>query len=156
MSNLCIKHGGTFQMPYMHTKPLWVMWLHAHTHHTLFLPLKRQSTLEYSRSGARVHSGSPRNCLPVVSKTMEELVGLREGSSGKPVILREFWGSCPRIRRNIQRKTCAPSLSEPPQNNTHPRPEMTLPTFVCCQMIHAESLGCQEGRVCLFALNLSL
>ncbi|GAB1289174.1 Chloride channel protein ClC-Ka [Apodemus speciosus] len=33
---------------------------------------------------------------------MEELVGLREGSSGKPVTLRELWGPCPRIRRGIR------------------------------------------------------
>ncbi|XP_076421707.1 chloride channel protein ClC-Kb isoform X2 [Peromyscus maniculatus bairdii] len=33
---------------------------------------------------------------------MEELVGLREGSSGKPVTLRELWSPCPRIRRSIQ------------------------------------------------------
>ncbi|XP_040613437.1 chloride channel protein ClC-Kb isoform X3 [Mesocricetus auratus] len=32
---------------------------------------------------------------------MEELVGLREGSSGKPVTLQELWRPCPRIRRNI-------------------------------------------------------
>ncbi|XP_069859983.1 chloride channel protein ClC-Ka-like isoform X2 [Dipodomys merriami] len=34
---------------------------------------------------------------------MEELVGLREGSSGKPVTLQELWGPCPRIRGRIQR-----------------------------------------------------
>ncbi|KAL1777402.1 chloride channel protein ClC-Kb isoform X1 [Sigmodon hispidus] len=34
---------------------------------------------------------------------MEEVVGLREGSSGKPVSLRELWSPCPRIRRGIQR-----------------------------------------------------
>ncbi|XP_069893957.1 chloride channel protein ClC-Ka-like [Dipodomys merriami] len=34
---------------------------------------------------------------------MEELVGLREGSSGKPVTLQELWGPCPRIRGHIQR-----------------------------------------------------
>ncbi|EDL13368.1 chloride channel Kb, isoform CRA_b [Mus musculus] len=33
---------------------------------------------------------------------MEELVGLREGASKKPVPLQELWGPCPRIRRNIQ------------------------------------------------------
>nr|XP_045374451.1 chloride channel protein ClC-Ka isoform X6 [Camelus bactrianus] len=33
---------------------------------------------------------------------MEELVGLREGSSGNPVTLQELWGPCPRIRRGIQ------------------------------------------------------
>ncbi|XP_019657506.1 chloride channel protein ClC-Kb [Ailuropoda melanoleuca] len=33
---------------------------------------------------------------------MEELVGLREGSSGSPVSLRELWGPCPRIRRGIR------------------------------------------------------
>nr|AAH37077.1 Chloride channel Ka [Mus musculus] len=33
---------------------------------------------------------------------MEELVGLREGSSGKPVTLQELWGPCPRIRRGIR------------------------------------------------------
>nr|XP_048282670.1 chloride channel protein ClC-Kb isoform X2 [Myodes glareolus] len=33
---------------------------------------------------------------------MEELVGLREGSSGKPVTLQELWGPCPRVRRSIQ------------------------------------------------------
>ncbi|XP_070260279.1 LOW QUALITY PROTEIN: chloride channel protein ClC-Ka [Myotis yumanensis] len=32
---------------------------------------------------------------------MEELVGLREGSSGNPVTLQELWGPCPRIRRRI-------------------------------------------------------
>ncbi|XP_057640557.1 chloride channel protein ClC-Kb isoform X2 [Chionomys nivalis] len=34
---------------------------------------------------------------------MEELVGLREGSSGKPVTLQELWGPCPRTRRSIRR-----------------------------------------------------
>ncbi|XP_053516686.1 chloride channel protein ClC-Kb isoform X4 [Artibeus jamaicensis] len=33
---------------------------------------------------------------------MEELVGLREGSPGNPVALRELWGPCPRIRRGIR------------------------------------------------------
>ncbi|XP_035317597.1 chloride channel protein ClC-Kb isoform X1 [Cricetulus griseus] len=33
---------------------------------------------------------------------MEELVGLREGSSGKLVTLQELWTPCPRIRRSIQ------------------------------------------------------
>lgn len=33
---------------------------------------------------------------------MEEIVGLREGSSRKPVPLQELWRPCPRIRRNIQ------------------------------------------------------
>ncbi|KAF3820282.1 hypothetical protein GH733_015791 [Mirounga leonina] len=33
---------------------------------------------------------------------MEELVGLREGSSESPVSLRELWGPCPRVRRGIQ------------------------------------------------------
>ncbi|XP_055253564.1 chloride channel protein ClC-Ka isoform X1 [Moschus berezovskii] len=33
---------------------------------------------------------------------MEELVGLREGSSGNPVTLQELWGPCPRIRRGIR------------------------------------------------------
>ncbi|XP_023491468.1 chloride channel protein ClC-Kb isoform X1 [Equus caballus] len=33
---------------------------------------------------------------------MEELVGLREGSSGNPVTLRELWGPCPQIRRGIR------------------------------------------------------
>ncbi|XP_052031817.1 chloride channel protein ClC-Kb [Apodemus sylvaticus] len=33
---------------------------------------------------------------------MEELVGLREGSSRKPVPLPELWGPCPRMRRTIQ------------------------------------------------------
>uniref|UniRef100_A0A8C6R9A1 Chloride channel protein n=1 Tax=Nannospalax galili TaxID=1026970 RepID=A0A8C6R9A1_NANGA len=33
---------------------------------------------------------------------MEELVGLREGSSGKPVTLPELWGPCPRVRRGIR------------------------------------------------------
>ncbi|XP_069435387.1 chloride channel protein ClC-Ka isoform X8 [Ovis canadensis] len=33
---------------------------------------------------------------------MEELVGLREGSSGNPVTLRELWGPCPRVRRGIR------------------------------------------------------
>ncbi|XP_044093178.1 chloride channel protein ClC-Ka isoform X4 [Neovison vison] len=33
---------------------------------------------------------------------MEELVGLREGSSGSPVSLRELWGPCPRVRRAIR------------------------------------------------------
>uniref|UniRef100_A0A2K5CQS3 Chloride channel protein n=1 Tax=Aotus nancymaae TaxID=37293 RepID=A0A2K5CQS3_AOTNA len=33
---------------------------------------------------------------------MEELVGLREGSSGDPVTLQELWGPCPRIRRGIR------------------------------------------------------
>ncbi|XP_011945056.1 PREDICTED: chloride channel protein ClC-Kb isoform X5 [Cercocebus atys] len=33
---------------------------------------------------------------------MEELVGLREGSSGDPVTLQELWGPCPRIRRGVR------------------------------------------------------
>ncbi|XP_046325105.1 chloride channel protein ClC-Kb isoform X2 [Marmota monax] len=33
---------------------------------------------------------------------MEELVGLREGSSGSPVTLQDLWGPCPRIRRGIR------------------------------------------------------
>ncbi|XP_004397152.1 PREDICTED: chloride channel protein ClC-Ka isoform X2 [Odobenus rosmarus divergens] len=33
---------------------------------------------------------------------MEELVGLREGSSGSPVSLRELWGPYPRVRRGIR------------------------------------------------------
>ncbi|XP_060058316.1 chloride channel protein ClC-Ka [Erinaceus europaeus] len=33
---------------------------------------------------------------------MEELVGLREGSSGHPVTLPELWGPCPRMRRGIR------------------------------------------------------
>ncbi|KAM6219807.1 chloride channel protein ClC-Ka-like isoform 2-T2 [Rhynchocyon petersi] len=33
---------------------------------------------------------------------MEELVGLREGSSGNPMTLRELWSPCPRIRRGIR------------------------------------------------------
>ncbi|XP_037354473.1 chloride channel protein ClC-Ka [Talpa occidentalis] len=33
---------------------------------------------------------------------MEELVGLREGSSGNPVTLQELWGPCPRLRRRIR------------------------------------------------------
>ncbi|KAM5162037.1 chloride channel protein ClC-Kb isoform 1-T1 [Callospermophilus lateralis] len=33
---------------------------------------------------------------------MEELVGLREGSSGSPVTLQELWGPCPRLRRGIR------------------------------------------------------
>ncbi|XP_010591388.1 chloride channel protein ClC-Kb-like isoform X3 [Loxodonta africana] len=33
---------------------------------------------------------------------MEELVGLREGSSGNPVTLRELWSPCPRIQRGIR------------------------------------------------------
>ncbi|XP_048206268.1 chloride channel protein ClC-Ka-like isoform X1 [Perognathus longimembris pacificus] len=33
---------------------------------------------------------------------MEELVGLREGSSGKPVTLQELWGPCPRVRGRIR------------------------------------------------------
>ncbi|XP_065785930.1 chloride channel protein ClC-Kb isoform X2 [Muntiacus reevesi] len=33
---------------------------------------------------------------------MEELVGLREGSSGNPVTLQELWGPCPRVRRGIR------------------------------------------------------
>ncbi|XP_055979326.1 chloride channel protein ClC-Kb isoform X2 [Sorex fumeus] len=33
---------------------------------------------------------------------MEELVGLRRGSPGTPVALRELWGPCPRLRRGIR------------------------------------------------------
>ncbi|XP_027964259.1 chloride channel protein ClC-Ka isoform X2 [Eumetopias jubatus] len=33
---------------------------------------------------------------------MEELVGLREGSSGSPVSLRELWGPYPRVRRGVR------------------------------------------------------
>ncbi|KFO19139.1 Chloride channel protein ClC-Ka [Fukomys damarensis] len=34
---------------------------------------------------------------------MEELMGLREGSPGKPEALRELWGRCPHIRRGVRR-----------------------------------------------------
>ncbi|XP_004678591.1 PREDICTED: chloride channel protein ClC-Ka isoform X2 [Condylura cristata] len=33
---------------------------------------------------------------------MEELVGLREGSSGHPVALQELWGPCPHVRRRVR------------------------------------------------------
>ncbi|XP_044523701.1 chloride channel protein ClC-Kb-like isoform X3 [Gracilinanus agilis] len=33
---------------------------------------------------------------------MEDLVGLREGSSGSPVALQELWGPCPRAQRRIR------------------------------------------------------
>ncbi|XP_020042866.2 chloride channel protein ClC-Ka isoform X1 [Castor canadensis] len=33
---------------------------------------------------------------------MEELVGLREGSLGRPVTLQELWGPCPRVRQGIR------------------------------------------------------
>ncbi|XP_070956165.1 chloride channel protein ClC-Ka isoform X5 [Macaca nemestrina] len=33
---------------------------------------------------------------------MQELVGLREGSSGDPVTLQELWGPCPCIRRGVR------------------------------------------------------
>lgn len=39
---------------------------------------------------------------------MEELVGLREGSSGNPVTLQELWGPCPRVRRGIRGESWAP------------------------------------------------
>ncbi|XP_053433165.1 chloride channel protein ClC-Ka isoform X2 [Nycticebus coucang] len=45
----------------------------------------------------------PSLCLPLPPRDlMEELVGLREGSSGNPVTLQELWGSCPRMRRGIR------------------------------------------------------
>ncbi|KAF7466546.1 chloride channel protein ClC-Kb [Marmota monax] len=42
---------------------------------------------------------------------MEELVGLREGSSGSPVTLQDLWGPCPRIRRGIRALAALPRLS---------------------------------------------
>lgn len=42
----------------------------------------------------------PSICFP--RGLMEELVGLREGSSGDPVTLQELWGPCPRIRRGVR------------------------------------------------------
>lgn len=51
---------------------------------------------------------------------MEELVGLREGSSGNPVTLQELWGPCPRLRRHIGGESWAPfpSPSGAPQDIT--------------------------------------
>lgn len=49
---------------------------------------------------------------------MEELVGLREGSSGNPVTLQELWGPCPRVRRGIRGESWAP----------HPRPPVGVPS----------------------------
>lgn len=51
---------------------------------------------------------------------MEELVGLREGSSGSPVSLRELWGPCPRVRRAIRGESEIPflCLSKTPQGVT--------------------------------------
>ncbi|KAB0402250.1 hypothetical protein E2I00_013715, partial [Balaenoptera physalus] len=43
---------------------------------------------------------------------MEELVGLREGSSGNPVTLQELWGPCPRIRRGIRAMAPAEMLEK--------------------------------------------
>lgn len=116
----------------------------------LSLVFKNQSTLEYSRRGAQVHSGSPSNCLPVVRERMEELVGLREGSSGKPVTLQELWGPCPRVRRSIQGKSWVPSPSESAQNHTPPRPESILPPHFCvlpddtCNLLGGKG----EGSAC--------
>ncbi|XP_076789955.1 chloride channel protein ClC-Ka isoform X3 [Arvicanthis niloticus] len=46
---------------------------------------------------------------------MEELVGLREGSPGKPVTLQELWGPCPRIRRGIRACCGYPEQEQPPR-----------------------------------------
>lgn len=46
---------------------------------------------------------------------MEELVGLREGSSGNPVTLRDLWGPCPRIRRGIRGESQVRSAFPPRQ-----------------------------------------
>lgn len=51
---------------------------------------------------------------------MEELVGLREGSSGNPVTLQDLWGPCPRIRRGIRGESQVrfPSPSKTSQDTT--------------------------------------
>lgn len=51
---------------------------------------------------------------------MEELVGLREGSSGNPVTLRDLWGPCPRLRRGIRGESRVrfPSPSKTSQDTT--------------------------------------
>ncbi|KAL1776222.1 chloride channel protein ClC-Ka isoform X1 [Sigmodon hispidus] len=75
---------------------------------------------------------------------MEELVGLREGSSGKPVTLQELWGPCPRIRRGIRSESFVsppppPPLSLPhevPRDVTDPRFKITLFIFVNLEPEH--------------------
>lgn len=51
--------------------------------------------------GLRPLTQGPSVCL-LIRAPMEELVGLREGSSGSPVALQELWGPCPRLRRGIR------------------------------------------------------
>lgn len=82
---------------------------------------------------------------------MEELVGLRESSSGKPVTLQELWGPCPRTRRSIRGKNWVPSPLEShrttlPQAQEHPPGFCVLPDDTCI-------LG--QG-VCMFTLHLSV
>lgn len=127
------------------------MWEHVHAQHTrLSLVLKNQSTLEYSRSGAQVHRDSPSNCLPVIRERMEELVGLREGSSGKPVTLQELWGPCPRVRRSIQGKNWVLSPLESAQNHTPPRPKSIPSPLLCAPNDTCNLLGGKrEGSACL-------
>lgn len=62
---------------------------------------------------------------------MEELVGLREGSSGSPVTLQELWGPCPRIRRGIRGESLVPflSLSKAPWDLILPWPPSSPPTL---------------------------
>lgn len=78
---------------------------------------------------------------------MEELVGLREGSSGDPVTLQELWGPCPHIRRRIGGESWVlfPSPSETPQDITPYPGRTSLPLYVPQHHCPA-SPGGREGR----------
>ncbi|XP_043301316.1 chloride channel protein ClC-Kb isoform X3 [Cervus canadensis] len=70
-----------------------------------FLPIREAEMGRAQwQGGEGPWSRPPRVHLPMHSLRglMEELVGLREGSSGNPVTLQELWGPCPRVRRGIR------------------------------------------------------
>lgn len=74
---------------------------------------------------------------------MEELVGLREGSSGNPVTLQELWGPCPHIRRRIGGESWVlfPSPSETPQDITLPPSPFMCPNITAQRLLVAGREG---------------
>lgn len=79
---------------------------HMHTRayrKTLFLCIGEVTVLEGPRGRERpLEQLTQGRSVCLLRGPMEELVGLREGSSGSPVTLHELWGPCPRIRRGIR------------------------------------------------------
>lgn len=69
-----------------------------------------------------------------VRDQMEELIGLREGSSGKPVTLQELWGPCPHIRRTIRGKR-PPSLPIKGPSGITASPGSSSPTHLKAQKL---------------------